>query len=292
MPTIHPTAVIDPTAELAEDVVVGPWCVVGPKVEVGARTILRSHVVLEGYCRIGADNVFYPFSTMGGTPQDRKYRGEETWCQLGDRNHIRENVTIHRGTAVGGGVTSIGSGCLLMVGVHVAHDCAVGNDVTIANAVLLAGHVHVEDGATIGGGAAFHHFVTVGSCALVGGLARVSRDVPPYLIVEGFPARIRGHNHIQMTRRGIAPESIDAVRTAYRRLFCEAGASMGVRMDELRNEFAGVHEVHRLCDALAASAAGVHGRSREAQRSDDKRSVPQMWQPQTAVRAEGAKIEQ
>jgi UDP-N-acetylglucosamine acyltransferase len=288
MPSIHPTAVVDSSAIIADDAVVGPWCVVGPKVEIGPRTILRNHVVIESHTRLGADNVLYPFASIGGTPQDRKYRGEETWCILGDRNHIREQVTIHRGTATGGGATVLGNGNLLMVGVHVAHDCRLGNDITIANNALLAGHVHVGDAATIGGGAAFHHFVTIGTCSLVGGLARVSKDVPPYLIVEGSPARIRGHNHIQMTRRGLAEPAIEAVRTVYRRLFCEAGATMTARVEELRHEFPGLAEVHALCDSLLASASGVHGRALERLRPDDKRSVPTMWQPQQAARPEGA----
>lgn len=288
MALIHPTAVIDSTAQVADDAVVGPWCVIGPKVTVGPRTILRNHVVVESHTRLGADNVLYPFCSIGGTPQDRKYRGEETWLEIGDRNHIREQVTIHRGTTTGGGATRIGNGNLLMVGAHVAHDCQLGNDITVANAVLFAGHVHVGDGATIGGNAAFHHFVTIGTCALVGGLARVAKDVPPYLIVEGSPARIRGHNHIQMTRRGASERAIDAVRTAYRRLFCEAGATMTARIEELRAEFAEIAQVHELCDALVASASGVHGRALERLRPDDKRSVPTMWQPQSATAAAAA----
>lgn len=289
MASIHPTAVIDPSASIADDAVVGPWCVVGPKVEIGPRSVLRSHVVIESHTRMGADNVVYAFASIGGTPQDRKYRGEETWCVIGDRNHIREQVTVHRGTASGGGSTVIGNGNLLMVGVHVAHDCRLADDITIANAALLAGHVHVGSGATIGGNAAFHHFVTVGPSSLVGGLARVSKDVPPYLIVEGSPARIRGHNHIQMTRRGSSEAAIEAVRTCYRKLFCEAGAAMAVRIAELRSEFPAIREVHELCDSLLASAAGVHGRALETLRTDDKRSVPKMWQP--TVRPEGASAE-
>ena len=292
MPQIHPTAVIDPTAEIAEDVVVGPWCVIGPRVSIGAGTILRNHVVVESHTRFGRDNVVYPFVSIGGTPQDRKYRGEETWCVIGDRNHIREQVTIHRGTMIGGGATRIGDSNLLMVGVHVAHDCVIGNEVTIANAALLAGHVHVGDGATIGGNAAFHHFVTVGRASLVGGLARVNKDVPPYLIVEGSPARIRGHNHIQMSRRGASEMAVEAIRTAYRKLFCEAGAAMAVRINELRADFPAIRELHELCDALVASHAGVHGRALEVLRADDKRSVPSMWHPTLAARPEGASIEQ
>ena len=281
MTFIHPTAVVYPTACLAEDVVIGPWCVVGPEVTLGPRTALRNHVVIESHTRMGADNVVYPFATIGGTPQDRKYRGEETWCEIGDRNHIREQVTIHRGTATGGGRTVIGNNNLLMVGVHVAHDCKIADEVTLANAVLLAGHVRVGTGATIGGNAAFHHFVTVGTASLVGGLARVTKDVPPYLIAEGSPARIRGHNQIQMTRRGVSSTSIEAIRTCYRKLFCEAGATMTARIAELREQFPSIPEVHELCDSLLASAAGVHGRALETLRTDDKRSVPTLWQPAT-----------
>ncbi|MFM7133086.1 MAG: acyl-ACP--UDP-N-acetylglucosamine O-acyltransferase [Planctomycetota bacterium] len=279
MALIHPTSVIDPSAEIAADAVIGPWCVVGPRTSIGPRTVLRNHVVIEGFTRIGADNVIYPFATLGGTPQDRKYRGEETWCDLGDRNHVREQVTIHRGTGNGGGATTIGSGNLLMVGVHIAHDCRLGDDITIANAALLAGHVHVGDGATIGGSAAFHHFVSIGTCALVGGLARVARDVPPYMIVEGSPARVRGHNHIQMSRRGADEQAIDAIRAAFRRLFCESSGTTSERIDELRREFPGVRQLHELCDSLVASAEGVHGRALERARRDDKRSVPTMWRP-------------
>ena len=289
MPSIHPTAVVDPSAILADDFVIGPWCVLGPKVSIGPRTVLRNHVVVESNTRMGADNVVYPFASIGGTPQDRKYRGEETWCEIGDRNHIREQVTIHRGTSTGGGRTTLGDGNLLMVGVHIAHDCRLASEITIANAALLAGHVHVGTGATIGGNAAFHHFVTVGAASLVGGLARVSKDVPPYLIVEGSPARIRGHNHIQMTRRGSSNTAIEAVRTCYRRLFCEAGAAMAVRIAELRAEFPSISEVHELCDSLLASAAGIHGRALETLRTDDKRSVPALWQP--TARPEGASAE-
>lgn len=282
MAEIHPTAVIDRSAEIADDAVVGPWCVVGPKVRIGPRSILRSHVVIESHTELGADNVIYPFSTIGGTPQDRKYRGEESWCILGDRNHVREQVTIHRGTKVGGGVTRIGSGNLFMVGAHVAHDCQFGNEITVANAALFAGHVRVADYATIGGNAVFHHFVTIGSCTLVGGLARVVKDAPPYLVVEGAPARIRGHNFIQMARRGMSETAIDAVRTAYRRLYCEAGSAMSTRIGELRAQFPEIPQIQELCDALDASAAGTHGRALEAKRTDDKRSVPTLWQPQSA----------
>lgn len=270
MTRIHPTAIIDPTAELASTVEVGPWCVVGPNVTLGEHCVLRSHVIIESHTRLGEGNQLFPFSAIGGTPQDRKYRGEPTWLQLGDGNHIREHVTMHRGTANGGGATSIGNRNLFMVGVHVAHDCQLEDEITIANEVMLAGHVHVQTGANIGGGAAFHHFVTVGSCALVGGFARCSKDIPPFLIVEGMPAQVRGHNHVQMTRRGYSPSDIEAVKQVYRKIFRETGGTVAEKIIELRLEFPNVVPVELLCDSLIASAKGVHGRALEAQRADNK----------------------
>jgi UDP-N-acetylglucosamine acyltransferase len=171
MATIHPTAIIDPSAQLADDVVIGPYCVVGSHVVIGAGSVLQNHVTIQANTIIGRDNVFYPFSVIGADPQDRKFRGERTMLIMGDGNRIREHVTIHRGTGNGGGETRIGDNNLIMVAVHIAHDCCLGNDICIANQVMLAGHVTIEDGANIGGGAGLHHFTTVGSCAFVGGLA-------------------------------------------------------------------------------------------------------------------------
>ncbi|MSR41563.1 MAG: acyl-ACP--UDP-N-acetylglucosamine O-acyltransferase [Phycisphaerales bacterium] len=270
MTRIHATAIIDPTAELASTVEVGPWCVVGPNVTLGEHCVLRSHVIIECNARFGEGNLLFPFSVLGGTPQDRKFRGEETWLHVGNGNHVREHVTMHRGTKNGGGTTSIGHRNLFMVGVHVAHDCQLQDEITIANEVMLAGHVHVETGANIGGGAAFHHFVTVGSCALVGGFARCSKDIPPFLIVEGMPAQVRGHNHVQMTRRGFTADEIDAVKQVYKRIFRETGGTVAEKIIELRLKFPNVKPVAALCDSLQASASGVHGRALEKLRSDDK----------------------
>ncbi len=277
MPRIHPTAVVDPGARLASSCVIGPFCVVGPEVEIGEDCELRSHSVIESHTRMGHGNVVFPFATVGGTPQDRKFRGEATWCLIGDRNHFRENSTVHRGTANGGGKTVIGSDNLLMVGAHIAHDCVVGNQVTIANEVMLAGHIHIEDHVSIGGGAGIHHFATVGTCAFVGAMARIPRDVPPYMIIEGNPAEVRGVNSIQMSRRGFSEADIDAMKAAYRRLF----GSRSERKDRsfidaiaaIRAEFPGVAAIRKLCDDLEASAAGVHGRRLESARPDNKRSA-------------------
>jgi len=277
MPRIHPTAVVDPGARLAGSCVIGPYCVVGPEVELGEDCELRSHVVVESHTRMGRGNVLFPFATVGGTPQDRKFRGEVTWCLIGNGNHFREHVTVHRGTGNGGGKTVIGNDNLLMVGAHVAHDCQIGDQVTIANEVMLAGHIHVEDHASIGGGAGLHHFVTVGTCAFVGAMARIPRDVPPFLIVEGHPAEVRGVNAIQMTRRGLSEAEIEAMKVAYRRIFGPRAdrreQAFGDAIAAIRAEFPGVTAIARLCDDLVASAAGVHGRKLERARPDNKRTA-------------------
>ena len=271
-PQVHPTAIIDPSARLGDGVVIGPYCVIGPNVVIGEDTALHNHVAVQSHTVIGRENVVFPFSVLGADPQDRKFKGEATTLVIGDRNKIREHVTIHRGTGNGGSETRIGHGNLIMVAVHIAHDCALGDDICIANQVMLAGHVRIEDGANIGGGAGLHHFTTVGSCAFVGGLARITKDVPPYMIVEGNPAEVRAINSIAMTRRGFSAEHIDAIKDAYKRLYRDNGAAMSDKIVELRRRYGQVPAVLQLCDALIAAAAGVHGRALESRRHDDKRN--------------------
>ncbi|MCA9289631.1 MAG: acyl-ACP--UDP-N-acetylglucosamine O-acyltransferase, partial [Phycisphaerales bacterium] len=213
------------------------------------------------------------YSVIGADPQDRKFSGESSTCVIGAHNIIREHVTIHRGTGNGGGVTRIGDHNLVMVAAHVAHDCIVEDHVTIANQVMLAGHVHVESYANIGGGAGVHHFATVGRASFVGGLARITKDVPPFMIVEGSPAEVRAINSIGMTRLGYEPEHIEAVKDAFKRLYRDNGAAMADKVVELRERYAGVPAVTTLCDALDAAADGIHGRALELSRHDDKRSL-------------------
>jgi len=273
MSQIHPTAIIEPGARIAPTARIGPYCVIGPEVEIGEGTVLHNHVTVQSFTRIGRDNVFYPYSVIGADPQDKKFRGEPAWCEIGDRNQIREQVTIHRGTGNGGGVTRIGSDNLIMVAAHVAHDCVIEDQVVIANQVMLAGHVRVEEGANIGGGAGIHHFATVGTCAFVGGLARVRKDVPPFCIVDGDPAKARAVNVIGMSRRGYSPEHIEAIKEAFKRLYHTNGAAISEKIEGLMSEFTGVPAVLRLCRALAAAAEGVHGRAMELHRPDDKRAL-------------------
>jgi len=273
--TIHPTAIIDPSARVADSAVIGPYCVIGPEVEIGERCVLQDHVTFQALTTIGADNLIYPYTVIGADPQDRKFKGERSECRIGDNNVIREHVTIHRGTQNGGGITRIGSNNLIMVASHIAHDCLVGDHITLANQVMLAGHVYIEDGANVGGGVGIHHFATIGTCSFIGGLARIAKDVPPFMLMEGNPAEVRGINSIGMARRGFSPDHIAAVKDAYKRLYRDNGtASMSEKLMALRESYGEVPAVIHLCNALDASADGIYGRAREVERRDDKRTTP------------------
>jgi len=263
MSNIHSTAIIDTSSTIDENATIGPYCVVGPHVSIGSGTNLLHHVTVQSDTSIGEDNQLYPYCVIGGDPQDKKFDGETTTLEVGDRNQIREHVTIHRGTASGGGKTIVGSDNLLMVASHVAHDCILGSDLIIANQVMLAGHITVEDCATIGGGAGINQFARIGRCSYVGGLARIIRDVPPYMIVEGTPAEVRAVNVVAMSRRGYSDVQIDAMKEAHRRLFRDNGSPLAVKMVEILDELGEHAPIQTLCEALALSAAGKHGRSNE-----------------------------
>ncbi|MFN0057271.1 MAG: acyl-ACP--UDP-N-acetylglucosamine O-acyltransferase [Planctomycetota bacterium] len=221
MTAIHPTAIIHPTAELADGVEVGPYCVIGPKSRLGAGTRLLHHVSIVERTILGEGNEVYPFAVLGADPQDKKFVDEETWLHIGDRNVFRESVTVNRGTRFGGGETRIGHRCLIMAACHIAHDCILGNDITMANTVLLGGHVVVEDNVGFGGLSALHHYVTVGRLAFVGGASRINMDVPPFLISEGRPARVRAVNRVGLKRQGMGEELIGWLKDAQRLLFHE-----------------------------------------------------------------------
>ncbi len=269
MPEIHPTAVVHDTAILADDVHIGAYCVIGPNVDIGQGCEIMDHVHIKCNTTMGVGNRVHPFASLGGDPQDRKYNGETTSLRLGDRNHIREHATLHRGTGNGGGETVIGSDCLIMVGSHIAHDCILGNHVTLANQVMLAGHVAMGDGSAIGGGAGVHHFATIGRLAFVGGLARVARDVPPFVIVEGHPAEVRTVNVVGLVRSGIDQDTIESLKGCFKRLFREAGP-VCERLPGIRKVHAQLPIVLELCDAVEAAGVGTHGRAREAARTDDR----------------------
>ncbi len=216
---IHPTAVVEEGAVIAEGAHIGPFCYVGSHVEIGSGTVLKSHVVVNGVTKIGCDNEIYQFSSIGEVNQDLKYAGEPTRVEIGDRNRIRESVTIHRGTIQGGGVTKIGNDNLLMVNAHIAHDCIIGNRCIFANNATLGGHVEVDDFAIIGGMTAIHQFCVIGAHVMVGGCSGVAQDVPPYVIAQGNHATPFGINIEGLKRRGFDKSALHAIRNAYKLLY-------------------------------------------------------------------------
>lgn len=277
---IHPTAYVDPKAELGANVSVGPHSFIGPGVIIGDGCALHNNVSIMANTRVGNRCEFFPTTVIGAPPQDLKYRGEPTFVEIGDDNVFREQVTVHAGTEVAGGRTIIGSHNRFLVGVHIAHDAVVGNDCILANYVQLAGHVHLEDKVTIGGIVGIHHFTTIGMLAYVGGLTRIVADVPPFMIVEGNPSRIRGFNATGMKRWRYTEEQLRAVREVYRTLFSPKAEASGTplldRLAQLerRPEING--EARYVCDSVRRSISdGVFGRQLESLRRDcdaDRRS--------------------
>lgn len=266
--SIHPTAVIHPRAEIDADVVIGAYSVIGDGVKIGRGTVLHNHVTLQGPLTMGRDNVVYPYAVIGGDPQDRKFKGSETEVVIGDRNKFREHCTIHRGTEQGGGRTLIGSDCLVMVGVHIAHDCTIEDQVVIANGTMLGGHCHVEFGVGIGGGAGIHHFTTVGTLAFIGGLSRIAKDVPPFLVVEGTPAEPRKVNTTALMRHRWPSDDIDRIRHAFKMIYRTPEIPVLNVIEQLRAMPDQIGPVLRLCDFIERTQSGVFGRQLEASRDD------------------------
>jgi UDP-N-acetylglucosamine acyltransferase len=252
---IHATAIVDVGAALGPDVAVGPYCIIGSNVRIGAGTTIGPHAVIERDTTVGASCAISAGAVLGADPQDLKYRGEATSLEIGDETVIREYATLHRGTAASGR-TVVGKRCYLMAYVHVAHDCVIEDDVVIANAVQLAGHVHVEANATIGGLAPIHQFVRIGRFALVGGGSRVPQDVPPFTRAAGNPMRLYGINSLALVRAGVPPEVRAALKHAYRLLF-NSNLRLGQAAEQLRLESADVPEVMRLVDFVVSSQRGV-----------------------------------
>ena len=264
---IHPTAVVHPLARIGADVEIGPYCVIGADVTIGDRTRIGPQVFVDGVTRIGADNLIVGQAALGGPPQDLSYRGEATELEIGDRNTIREFVTINRGTVKGGGVTRIGSDNMLMACCHVAHDCELRDKIILANGVLLAGHVLVEENANVSGGAAAHHFVTIGAYAYIGGMTRMVQDVPPFMILEGHPSRVRGVNVIGLQRGGFAPEEVERLRGAFRRIW-RSGSPRKRTLQELKREMQGSDALAHLVQSLENTESGNKGRYREVLRPE------------------------
>lgn len=223
MTNIHPTAIVDPGAELAGEVTIGPYCVVGPRVRLDAGVRLVSHVAVDGRTHLGEGVTVYPFASVGHAPQDLKYRGEDTALTVGARTVIREHATLNPGTEGGGGLTSVGAGCLIMVGAHVGHDCRIGDQVILVNNATCAGHVQIGDHAILGGLSAVHQFVRIGRHAMVGGMSGVEHDIIPFGLVTGNRAALQGLNLVGLKRRGFSKPEINALRSAYQELFGPAG---------------------------------------------------------------------
>jgi UDP-N-acetylglucosamine acyltransferase len=246
---IHPTALIDPSANLGAGVKIGPWCVIGPDVTLQDNVQLISNVVITGVTNIGPDTVIYPFAVLGSPPQHLGHKGEATKLIIGARNQIREHVTMHTGTTKGGGLTRVGDDGLFMVGSHVAHDCSVGNHVVMANSAALGGHVHIGDFVFLGGLCGVHQFARVGRYAFVGGAAMVTKDVIPYGSVWGNHARLEGLNLVGLKRRGFARDLILHMRTAYRLMFAEEG-TLQERLDDVLESYGSIDQIKEIVDFI------------------------------------------
>lgn len=250
---IHPSAVIAAGAKIGHGVYIGPWCMVGSDVVIEDGVRLISNVVVDGHTVLGKDSVYYPFSTIGLAPQDLKYKGEPTRCVVGSRTVVREQVTIHRGTASGHGITTVGSDCLIMVNAHIAHDCHIGDRVILVNNVVLGGHVHIDDDARIMGSAAIHQFVRIGKAALVGGVTGVESDVIPYGSVLGNRARLVGMHWIWLKRNGVQSAEIHILRSVYRTLFPKDEGQCGVfeeRIQLVKEKFGHIDRIQEIIDFI------------------------------------------
>lgn len=254
---IHPSAVVHPTARVAPDAEIGPFCVIGADVEIGSLTKLMAHIYVEGPIRIGSENTFYPYSTVGVAPQDLKYRGERSETRIGDRNRIREFVTIHRGTEGGGMLTEIGSDNLLMAYTHVAHDVRLGDHTVLANGVTLAGHVLVGDWAVIGAFTGVHQFCRIGRHSMIGGYSVVTQDVLPYsTTVNPREIKVFGANKTGLERRGFATDTIEALQTSFR-LLTRAGLNTSQAIERIRAEVPATAEVDEVIAFIESSQRGI-----------------------------------
>lgn len=266
MGNIHPTAIIDPAAELADDVRVDAYAVIRGKISIGAGSVVREHTVIQGTTRIGRHCTLGPGAYIGLNPQHLKFRHSEqdpTWLIIGDEVVVREAATLHRAFNAGEErATRIGNRCFIMCGAHVAHDCVIGHDVTLANAVLLAGHCQIGDGVFLGGGAGLHQFVRVGRLALIGGNEPVTKDVPPFGAV--FYRRLKGYNAVGCRRAGMSRETITAIRATYQQL--QTSPTTSAALEAIRNEIPDLPEVREIVEFIVESKRGVSS-SRDRWRS-------------------------
>lgn len=253
---IHQTAVIDPDAQLSADVEVGAYSIIGSGVEIGAGCIIGHHVVIEGPTTIGDGCRIFPFASLGLEPQDKKYHGEESKLLIGNHNTIREYVTINRGTDIGGGMTRLGDYGWIMAYCHIAHDCIVGDHVTMSNAATLGGHVIVGDYATLGGMTGVHQFCRIGDYSITGAQSMITLDVVPFAIAAGNRAKLAGVNYIGLDRRGFTSEEVDTINQAFK-IFFKSGLTRDIAIGQLEEEFPGSNHIRMLIDFIQASERSV-----------------------------------
>lgn len=252
---IHSTAIISDGARIGKDVTIGAYSVIGSDVEIGDGTVIGPHVVIDGWTKIGKECEIYQFASIGAKSQDLKTHGEKSFVTIGDRTCIRECVTVHRATGEGE-TTSIGSDCLLLATVHIAHNCVVGNHVIMSNAAMLSGHVQVEDRAVIGGMTGVHQFVKIGRNAMVGGMSRLTQDVVPYTIVNGIPARVFGLNQVGISRAGIPVESRRRLKQAYKLLY-RSGLRLSQAIAIIEQEIDSCEEIEHFLRFLRNAERGI-----------------------------------
>lgn len=253
---IHPTALISKGAELDRDVEIGPYSVIGEDVCIGAGTTVGAHVVIDPHVTIGKNCEIYQYAAIGATPQSLKFEGVKTVVEIGDGTVIREFVTIHRGTGFGGGITRVGEDNFLMAYTHIAHDCQTGRGVVMSNNATLAGHIEIEDYATVGGLVAIHQFVRVGQYAFIGGKSAVVKDIPPFVIAAGDRAKLHGLNSVGLKRQGFTPQTLSALKKTYRIIF-RIGLTLNEAIERVRAEVEQVPEVVRLIEFIQSSKRGI-----------------------------------
>jgi UDP-N-acetylglucosamine acyltransferase len=253
---IHETAVVHPGAILGRNVVIGPYAVIGEHVEIGDGCVIGPHVAIDGWTTIGDGNKFFHGASIGFEPQDLKFKGEKSFVVIGDCNIFRENVTVHPGTEGGGGETRIGNNNLFMAYTHVAHDCQVGNYITMANCSALGGHVIVEDRVSIGGLCGIHQFTKIGKMVMVGGCSKIVKDIPPFVLVDGNPAKVCGINVVGLRRNNITPETRDEIKKAYRILY-RSNLTIGRAVEQMEQELQGSSEIDHFIRFLRNAERGI-----------------------------------
>jgi UDP-N-acetylglucosamine acyltransferase len=263
---IAPSAHVDAQAQIADDVEIGPFCWIGPEVTIGEGTVIDNHVTITGRTRLGRFNRVHPNAVIGGEPQDLSYRGSPTEVIIGDYNVLRENVTVNRGTEKDRGITTIGNHCYFMSSCHIAHDCCIGDHVIMATGTMLGGHVVVHDHAGLSGAVAVHHFATIGTFSFIGGVSRLLQDAPPFMLLEGVPARPRCVNVVALKRNNFSRETIEGLNEAFRLLY-RARVGLDHAREILRGNGKLHPQVNHLLSFVQCQHEGRHGRSRGLRRA-------------------------